>query len=95
MSGRAGGKAKPLKAPKKKVNELDEARASKSTCTLEIRDTNSIGGAASGQSPMLSLEDLAFKAKLKEEQAKLKEMQQKAAGKGPLVGGGIKKSGKK
>ncbi|KAF9132924.1 Translation machinery-associated protein 7 [Mortierella sp. 14UC] len=58
MSGRAGGKAKPLKAPKKK-------------------------------------EDLAFKAKLKEEQAKLKEMQQKAAGKGPLVGGGIKKSGKK
>ncbi|KAF9362015.1 Translation machinery-associated protein 7 [Mortierella sp. AD094] len=64
MSGRAGGKAKPLKAPKKKVNDLDE-------------------------------EDLAFKAKQKEEQAKLKEMQQKAAGKGPLVGGGIKKSGKK
>ncbi|KAG0047053.1 Translation machinery-associated protein 7 [Gryganskiella cystojenkinii] len=64
MSGRAGGKAKPLKAPKKKVNDLDE-------------------------------EDLAFKAKLKEEQAKLKEMQAKAAGKGPLVGGGIKKSGKK
>ncbi|KAF9421056.1 Translation machinery-associated protein 7 [Podila epigama] len=64
MSGRAGGKAKPLKAPKKKAVELDE-------------------------------EDLAFKARLKEEQAKLKEMQQKAAGKGPLVGGGIKKSGKK
>ncbi|CAO3565836.1 Translation machinery-associated protein 7 [Mortierella alpina] len=64
MSGRAGGKAKPLKAPKKKVNDLDD-------------------------------EDLAFKAKQKEEQAKLKEMQQKAAGKGPLVGGGIKKSGKK
>jgi len=29
-------------------------------------------------------EDLAFKAKLKDEQTKLKEMQQKAAGKGPL-----------
>ncbi|KAF8931039.1 coiled-coil domain-containing protein 72 [Dissophora ornata] len=64
MSGRAGGKAKPLKAPKKKAVELDE-------------------------------EDVAFKNKLKEEQAKLKEMQQKASGKGPLIGGGIKKSGKK
>ncbi|KAG0211527.1 Translation machinery-associated protein 7 [Mortierella sp. GBA30] len=64
MSGRAGGKAKPLKAPKKKVNELDD-------------------------------EDLAFKAKQKEEQAKLREMQAKAANKGPLSGGGIKKSGKK
>ncbi|KAF9997951.1 hypothetical protein BGZ79_008348 [Entomortierella chlamydospora] len=54
MSGRAGGKAKPLKAPKKKAAELDE-------------------------------EDLAFKAKQKEEQAKLKEMQQKASAKGPLA----------
>ncbi|KAG0006627.1 Translation machinery-associated protein 7 [Modicella reniformis] len=64
MSSRQGGKAKPLKAPKRKTTELDE-------------------------------EDVAFKAKLKEEQAKLKELQQKAAGKGPLLGGGIKKSGKK
>ncbi|KAG0070532.1 hypothetical protein K457DRAFT_23775 [Linnemannia elongata AG-77] len=64
MSGRAGGKAKPLKAPKKKVNELDE-------------------------------EDLAFQAKQKEEKAALKALQAKAANKGPLVGGGIKKSGKK
>ncbi|ORZ27772.1 translation machinery associated TMA7 [Lobosporangium transversale] len=63
MSGRAGGKAKPLKAPKKKAVDLDE-------------------------------EDLAFKAKQREEQAKLKEMQAKASGKGPLLGGGIKKSGK-
>ena len=39
--------------------------------------------------------DLAFKAKQKEEQQKLKEMQAKAAGKGPLTSGGIKKSGKK
>ncbi|KAJ3098423.1 hypothetical protein HDU97_004007 [Phlyctochytrium planicorne] len=39
-------------------------------------------------------DDLAFKQKQKEEQAKLKEMQAKASQKGPLVGGGIKKSGK-
>ncbi|KAG0168553.1 hypothetical protein DFQ30_004596 [Apophysomyces sp. BC1015] len=50
-------------------------------------------------------EDLAFKKKQQEEAKKLKEMQSKAAGKGPLqmckvlilatVSGGIKKSGKK
>lgn len=39
--------------------------------------------------------DLAFKLKQKEEAAKLKELQQKASQKGPLTGGGIKKSGKK
>nr|XP_023965736.1 translation machinery-associated protein 7 isoform X4 [Chrysemys picta bellii] len=40
-------------------------------------------------------EDLAFKQKQKEEQKKLEEMKTKASGKGPLTGGGIKKSGKK
>ncbi|KAI8923997.1 translation machinery associated TMA7 [Entophlyctis helioformis] len=65
MSGRQGGKLKPLKAPKKGgPGELDE-------------------------------DDLAFKQKQKEEQAKLKELAAKAGQKGPLVGGGIKKSGKK
>jgi hypothetical protein len=39
--------------------------------------------------------DLAYIAKQKEEAAKLKELQAKAAGKGPLTSGGIKKSGKK
>ncbi|KAL2299864.1 hypothetical protein Nmel_012717, partial [Mimus melanotis] len=39
--------------------------------------------------------DLAFKQKQKEEQKKLEEMKAKAAGKGPLASGGIKKSGKK
>ncbi len=39
--------------------------------------------------------DMAFKQKQKEEQAKMKELAAKAGGKGPLVGGGIKKSGKK
>ena len=37
----------------------------------------------------------ALHAKQREEQKKLKEMATKAAGKGPLVSGGIKKSGKK
>ena len=37
----------------------------------------------------------ALHAKQREEQKKLKEMAAKAAGKGPLVSGGIKKSGKK
>ncbi|CAO3679298.1 unnamed protein product [Umbelopsis ramanniana] len=40
-------------------------------------------------------EDSAFKKKQQEEAKKLKEMATKAAGKGPLVSGGIKKSGKK
>lgn len=40
-------------------------------------------------------EDLAFKQKQKEEAKAKKEMASKAAGKGPLVSGGIKKSGKK
>ncbi|XP_032963969.1 translation machinery-associated protein 7-like [Rhinolophus ferrumequinum] len=39
-------------------------------------------------------DDTAFKQKQKEEQ-KLEELKAKAAGKGPLATGGIKKSGKK
>lgn len=64
MSGREGGKKKPLKAAKKDQKELDE-------------------------------NDLEFKQKQKEQQKALKEAAAKAAGKGPLVTGGIKKSGKK
>jgi hypothetical protein len=64
MSGRQGGKIKPLKAPKKKAQELDD-------------------------------EDVAFKQKQREEKKKLEEMAAKASGKGPLLSGGIKKSGKK
>ncbi|CDS09228.1 Putative Coiled-coil domain-containing protein72 [Lichtheimia ramosa] len=64
MSGRQGGKLKPLKQKKKNNNDLDE-------------------------------DDIAFKKKQAEEAKKLKELQAKAAGKGPLLGGGIKKSGKK
>ena len=64
MSGREGGKKKPLKAAKKDVKEMDE-------------------------------DDKEFAAKKREEAKKLKEMQAKAAGKGPLATGGIKKSGKK
>jgi len=65
MSGREGGKKKPLKAPKKEgKGDLDE-------------------------------EDAAFKEKQKADQKALKEAATKAAEKGPLSGGGIKKSGKK
>jgi hypothetical protein len=64
MSGRDGGKKKPLKAPKKKDQGLDD-------------------------------EDLAHKQKMKEQEKALQEAKAKAAQKGPLVGGGIKKSGKK
>lgn len=64
MSGREGGKKKPLKAPKKDDNkELDES-------------------------------DVAFKNKQKEAQKQLEAAKQKAAKGGPIVGGGIKKSGK-
>ncbi|EFO87246.1 hypothetical protein CRE_25762 [Caenorhabditis remanei] len=64
MSGRQGGKAKPLKAPKKGDKDLTE-------------------------------DDIEFKKKQQEEQKKIKEMAAKAAQRGPLLGGGIKKSGKK
>ncbi|KAM7334969.1 hypothetical protein ACRRTK_005446 [Alexandromys fortis] len=40
-------------------------------------------------------EDKVFEQKQKEEQKKLEELKAKAAGKGPLATGGIKKSGKK
>uniref|UniRef100_A0A0N5ACQ8 Translation machinery-associated protein 7 homolog n=1 Tax=Syphacia muris TaxID=451379 RepID=A0A0N5ACQ8_9BILA len=40
-------------------------------------------------------EDIEFKKKQQEEAKKLKEAAQKAAQHGPLLGGGIKKSGKK
>ncbi|RIA94603.1 translation machinery associated TMA7 [Glomus cerebriforme] len=39
--------------------------------------------------------DLEFKKKQQEEAKKLKELKEKAKQSGPLVGGGIKKSGKK
>lgn len=65
MSGRDGGKKKPLKAPKKEGKDLDD-------------------------------DDLAHKAKLKEQQKALDAAKASVTGKkGPLVGGGIKKSGKK
>ncbi|KAI0144283.1 translation machinery associated TMA7 [Xylariaceae sp. FL1272] len=61
---RAGGKAKPLKAPKKQQKEVDD-------------------------------DDVAFREKQKADAKARAEMAQKAAGKGPLASGGIKKSGKK
>lgn len=64
MSGREGGKKKPLKAPKKASKDVDD-------------------------------DDMAFKQKQKEDQKAMEALKAKAAGKGPLTGGGIKKSGKK
>merc|ERR1712045_1114113 len=65
MSGREGGKKKPLKQGKKEKADLDD-------------------------------DDIAFKKTQQEEQKALKEAAAKASGKkGPLTGGGIKKSGKK
>ncbi|OUT22517.1 hypothetical protein CAS74_002256 [Pichia kudriavzevii] len=63
MSGRQGGKAKPLKKAKKPQRELDE-------------------------------EDKAHLEKLKSQKKAAQDMASKL-GKGPLAGGGIKKSGKK
>ncbi|XP_014208204.1 translation machinery-associated protein 7 homolog [Copidosoma floridanum] len=65
MSGRDGGKKKPLKAPKKESKELDD-------------------------------DDIAFQQKLKEQKKAESELSDKLKKtKGPLAGGGIKKSGKK
>ena len=47
------------------------------------------------QAKEMDKEDKAFRQKQKEEQKKLEELKAKAAGKGPLATGGIKKSGKK
>ena len=80
MSGREGGKKKPLKAAKKQNNELDDD--DKVWVHIEVAIHNQISCQA-------------LHAKQREEQKKLKEMATKAAGKGPLVSGGIKKSGKK
>lgn len=64
MSGRQGGKAKPLKQKKKGPKDLDE-------------------------------DDIAHQAKQAADKKALAEMAKKAGGKGPLLTGGIKKSGKK
>ncbi|KAI1177595.1 translation machinery associated TMA7 [Nemania sp. FL0916] len=61
---RDGGKAKPLKAPKKQQKDVDD-------------------------------DDVAFREKQKADAKARAEMAAKAAGKGPLTSGGIKKSGKK
>lgn len=51
---------------------------------------------AKGSGPKeLDDDEIEFKRKQKEEQAKLKELAAKASGRGPLTSGGIKKSGGK
>ena len=65
MSGRQGGKLKPLKQAKKDTNKVETE------------------------------EDVEFKKKQLEEKKKMEEAKAKAMQKGPMSGGGIKKSGKK
>jgi len=65
MSGRQGGKLKPLKQGKKEKHDDDDEETKK------------------------------FKAKQLADEKARKELAVKAAKGGPLVGGGIKKSGKK
>lgn len=64
MSGREGGKKKPLKAPKKENKDLTE-------------------------------DEKEFKAKQQADKKAMEALKAKAGQKGPLTGGGIKKSGKK
>jgi len=64
MPSRQGGKAKPLKVPKKEKKEETE-------------------------------EEIAFKEKKKKEAEAEKAARERALKSGPMVGGGIKKSGKK
>jgi hypothetical protein len=82
MTGRQGGKAKPLKKPKQgeKV-ELDVSGFYLFTQPISYS--------------FLFQEDLEFKKKKAEEQKKLKEAAAEASKKGPMGGSGIKKSGKK
>ena len=79
MSGRQGGKAKPLKKPKAKGKELDE---------------DDIAFKVTQPSLLPQTTPYVQKAQ-QEEKKKLAEMAKKAGGKGPLATGGIKKSGKK
>jgi hypothetical protein len=51
--------------------------------------------AKKGEKGEMDDEDIAFQQKQKDDKVKLAEMAKKAGGKGPLIGGGIKKSGKK
>lgn len=80
----AGGKVKPLKAPKKQQKNIDED-------DLAFHEKQKAGKASSTYRP-----SLYFKMLTSDKDAKARaEMAAKAAGKGPLASGGIKKSGKK
>ncbi|KAF8321417.1 uncharacterized protein EI90DRAFT_3131667 [Cantharellus anzutake] len=100
MSGRAAGKQKPLKAPKKEKKELDDVRANFSLFFVLL-----VLGASEVPRPRVEIpapprlpveiDDIALKQKQKADAAALKEAQAKVA-KGGAPGGGIKKSsGKK
>ncbi|CAG5077240.1 Oidioi.mRNA.OKI2018_I69.PAR.g8661.t1.cds [Oikopleura dioica] len=82
MSGRQGGKAKPLKAKKKSGRHPGFGhRLTRYFPTIGPKE--------------LDEDDIAHQQKMREEKKKMADMAKKAGGKGPLTSGGIKKSGKK
>lgn len=82
MSGRDGGKKKPLKAPKKDAKVqyfiVNNAIIFK---FFKIKEMDE--------------DEAAFKAKQREQAKALEDAKSKASAKGPMGSGGIKKSGKK
>ena len=89
MSGREGGKKKPLKAPKKQNQDLDEEDMAFKQKQKWVKWTP--------RPLMVTRLMYVFLYLLysRAQQAALKEAAAKASKKGPMVGGGIKKSGKK
>ncbi|KAJ2990340.1 hypothetical protein NUW58_g3001 [Xylaria curta] len=81
---REGGKVKPLKAAKKQQKDLDED-------DIAFREKQKAGKAI----PTRRLSILIQEADKRQDAKARADMATKAAGKGPLTTGGIKKSGKK
>ncbi|TGJ88050.1 hypothetical protein E0Z10_g729 [Xylaria hypoxylon] len=81
---RAGGKVKPLKAPKKQQKDLDDD---------DVAHHEKLK--AGKNFPTYGYFHLVQKTDERQDAKARAEMATKAAGKGPLASGGIKKSGKK
>ncbi|KAI9142984.1 hypothetical protein BKA69DRAFT_1063681 [Paraphysoderma sedebokerense] len=93
MSGRQGGKLKPLKKPKKDKGDVDEVQVCLQLINLPPVKVD-VCLLLVFYLPVMQ-DEMAFKQKQREEQKKLQELRAAASKGGPLVGGGIKKSGKK
>ena len=100
MSGREGGKKKPLKAPKKQQNEDDDEDKAFKQKQKQVKTSYSqFEKSRRGKMVLLNQVVIAYiissNPYYREAQKALKEAAEKAGKKGPMVGGGIKKSGKK